>query len=209
MTSHPSLTRTGEGNGNPTPVLLPGKSHGRRSLEGCGPWGRWGSDTTERLHFHFSLSCIGGGNGNPLRCSCLENPRDRGAWWAAVYGVTQSRTRLKWLRSSTAASGLCGIKIKTASVDAGAEEWEFTWVTHFWCTEWGDQLAPFCQGLARFKLQKSVWLPQLRQASHSPYFPIRSCCWIFQKRHTTLATKCSTSLSRFDLFSFKVFVFFF
>ena len=52
---------------------------------------------TERLHFHFSLSCIGEGNGNPLQCSCLENPRDREAWWAAVYGVTQSRTRLKWL----------------------------------------------------------------------------------------------------------------
>ena len=53
------------------------------------------SDTTERLHFHFSLSCIGGGNGNPLQCSCLENPRDGGARWAAVYGVAQSRTRLK------------------------------------------------------------------------------------------------------------------
>ena len=53
------------------------------------------SDTTDRLHFHFSLSCIGEGNGNPLLCSCLENPRDGGAWWAAVYGVAQSRTRLK------------------------------------------------------------------------------------------------------------------
>ena len=59
-----------------TPVLLPWKSHGWRSLVGCSPWGRWGSDTTERLHFHFSLSCIGEGNGNPLQCSCLENPRD-------------------------------------------------------------------------------------------------------------------------------------
>ena len=57
-------------------------------------------DTTERLHFHFSLSCIGEGNGNPLQCSCLENPRDGGAWWAAVYGVTQSRTQLKWLSNS-------------------------------------------------------------------------------------------------------------
>ena len=53
------------------------------------------SDTTERLHFHFSLSCFGEGNGNPLQCSCLENPRDGGAWWAAVYGVAQSQTRLK------------------------------------------------------------------------------------------------------------------
>ena len=79
----------------PTPVLLPGKSHGRRSLVGCSPWGREDSDMTERLHFHFSLSCIGEGNGNPLQCSCLENPRDSGAWWTAVYGVSQSRTRLK------------------------------------------------------------------------------------------------------------------
>ena len=67
----------------------------------CSPWGRWGSDTTERLHFHFSLSCTGEGNGDPLQCSCLENPRDGGAWWAAVYGVTQSRTQLKWLSSNT------------------------------------------------------------------------------------------------------------
>ena len=59
------------------------------------------SDTTELLHFHFSLSCIGEGNGNPLQCSCLENPRDEGAWWAAVYGVAQSRTRLKQLSSSS------------------------------------------------------------------------------------------------------------
>ena len=54
---------------------------------------------TERLPFHFSLSCIGEGNGNPLQCSCLGNPRDGGAWWAAIYGVTQSRTRLKGLSS--------------------------------------------------------------------------------------------------------------
>ena len=65
---------------HPTPVLLPGNSHGRRSLVGCSPWGREESDTTEGLHFHFSLSCIGEGNRNPLQCSFLENPRDRGAW---------------------------------------------------------------------------------------------------------------------------------
>ena len=59
------------------------------------------TDTTERLHFHFSLSCIGEGNGNPLQCSCPENPRDGGAWWAAVYGVAQSQTRLKRLSSSS------------------------------------------------------------------------------------------------------------
>ena len=84
-----------------TPVLLPGKSHGQRNLVGCSPWSHKESDTTERLHFHFSLSCIGEGNGNPLQYFCMENPRDRGAWWAAIYGVTQSRTRLKRLSSSS------------------------------------------------------------------------------------------------------------
>ena len=85
----------------PTPVLLSGKSHWRRSLVGCSPWGLEELDTTEWLHFHFSLSCIGEGNGNPLQCSCLENPRDGVAWWAAVYGVTQSRTWLKRFSSSS------------------------------------------------------------------------------------------------------------
>ena len=80
---------------HPSPVLLPGKSHGWRSLVGCSPWGRQESDTTERLHFHFSLSCIREGNCNPLQCSCLENPR------AAIYGVAQSWTRLKRLSSSS------------------------------------------------------------------------------------------------------------
>ena len=81
--------------------VLPGKSHGRRSLVDCSPWGLEELDTTEQLHSHFSLSCIGAGNGNPLQCSCLENPRDRGDWWAAVYGVAQSQTWLKWLSSSS------------------------------------------------------------------------------------------------------------
>ena len=85
----------------PTPVLLPGKSHGQRSLVGCSPWGCEELDMTERPHFHFSLSCIEEGNGNPLQCSCLENPRDGGAWWAAIYGVAQSRTRLKRPSSSS------------------------------------------------------------------------------------------------------------
>ena len=63
---------TGEGNGTPLQYSCLEKSHGRRSLEGCSPWGLWGSDTTEWLHFHFSLSCIGEGNGNPLQCSCID-----------------------------------------------------------------------------------------------------------------------------------------
>ena len=85
----------------PTPVFLPGESQGRRSPVGYSPWGFEELDTTEQLHFHFSLSCIGEGNSNPLQCSCLENPRDGGARGAAVYGVTQSRTRLKQLSSSS------------------------------------------------------------------------------------------------------------
>ena len=68
------------------------------------PWGCEESDTTEQLHFHFSLSCVGEGNGNPLQCSCLENPRVGGAWWASVYGVAQSRTQLKRLSSSSSSS---------------------------------------------------------------------------------------------------------
>ena len=91
---------------HPTPVLLPGKSHGWRSLVGCSPWCCEESDMTEWLHFHFSLSCIGEGNGNPLQCSCLENPRDGGAWWAAIYGVAQSWTRLNDLAAVAAAVNL-------------------------------------------------------------------------------------------------------
>ena len=91
---------------HPTPVLLPGKSHGQRSLVGYSQWGREESDTTERLHFHFSLSCIWEGNGNPLQCFCLENPRDGGAWWAAVYGVAQSWTWLKRHSSSSSSSSI-------------------------------------------------------------------------------------------------------
>ena len=101
----------------PTPVLSPGKSQGQRSLVGCSPWGRKESDATERLHFHFSLSCIGEGNGNKFQCSCLENPRNGGAWWAAVYGVAQSRTRLKRLSSSSSSSSSSSY----CSIPAGAQ----------------------------------------------------------------------------------------
>ena len=76
-------------NGTPLQYSCLEKSHGWRCLVGYSPWGP----------FHFSLSCIGEGNCNPLQCSCLENPRDGGAWWAAVYGVAQSQTRLKRLSS--------------------------------------------------------------------------------------------------------------
>ena len=89
---------------HPTPVLLPGKSHGRRSLVGCSLWGREESDTTERLHFHFSLFMHWRRKWQPTSVSCMENPRDGGACWAAVYGVAQSWTRLKWLSSSSSYS---------------------------------------------------------------------------------------------------------
>ena len=109
MDIHTSICSTPEGSlwrrqWHPTPVLLPGESHEWRGLLGCSPWCRQELDTTEWLHFDFSLSCIGEGNGNPLQCSCLENPGDGGAWWAAVYGFAQSRTRLKWLSSSSSSS---------------------------------------------------------------------------------------------------------
>ena len=85
---------------HPTPVLSPGKSQGRRSLVGCSPWDRWESGTTERLHFHFSLSCTGEGNGNPLQCSCLENSMDRGAWWDTVHGSQRIRQDLAMCTSA-------------------------------------------------------------------------------------------------------------
>ena len=90
---------------HPTPVLLPGKSHGWRSLVGCSPWGCWGLDTTEQLHFHFSLSCIGEGNGNPLQCSCLENPRVGGAWWLPSMG--SHRVGHDWSDLAAAAAAFC------------------------------------------------------------------------------------------------------
>ena len=114
---------------HPTPVLLPGNSHGWRSLVGCSSWGREESDTTERLHFHFSLSCIGEGNGNPLQCSCLENPRDGGAWWATVYGVAQSRTRLKRLSSSSSSSSSSSdiLTEKAMAPHSSTLAWKIPW----------------------------------------------------------------------------------
>ena len=106
----------------PTPVFFPGDSQGWGSLVGCSPWGREESDMTDRLHFHVSLSHIGQGNGNPIQCSCLENPRDGGARWAAVYGVAQSRTRLKRLSSSS-------IRIATPTTTKMINYWRI----FFWC----------------------------------------------------------------------------
>ena len=93
----------------PTPMFLPGESRGQESLVGCHLWGHTEPDMTEQLHFDFSVSYIGEENGNPLQYSCLENPRDGGAWWAAVYGVAQGRTRLKRLSSSSSSSSRDGL----------------------------------------------------------------------------------------------------
>ena len=108
----------------PTPVLLPGKFHGWRSLVGCSPWGCKESDMTERLHFHFSLSCTGEGNGNPLQCSCLENPRDGGVWWAEVYGVAQSQND--------------GSDLAAAAAAAATQYWVNSSIAgYFNCNYWG------------------------------------------------------------------------
>ena len=120
---------------HPTPVLSPGKSHGWRSLVGCSPWGHEESDMTERLDFHFSLSRIGEGNGSPLQCSCLENPRDGAAWWAAIYGVAESRTRLKWLSNVGKSHGrrpLVGFSPR------GCYESGMTEQLHFWLSCIGE-----------------------------------------------------------------------
>ena len=102
-TFHPLFARQW----HPTPVLLPGKSHGWRSLVGCSPWGRWESDTTERLHFHFSLSCTGEGNGNPLQRSCLENPRDGGSLVGCQTSMGSHRVGHDW--SDLAAAAAVGL----------------------------------------------------------------------------------------------------
>ena len=98
---------------------------------GCGPWGHYESDTTEQLDFHFSLSCIGEGNGSPLQCSCLENPRDEGPWWAAVSGVAQSRTRLKRLSSSSSSVFRMAGKISNSWESLGLSAVCWPPISHF------------------------------------------------------------------------------
>ena len=105
-----------EGDGTPLQYSCLENPMDWRSLVGCSPWGRQEMDTTEQLRFHFSLSCIGEGNGNPLQCSCLENPRDGEAWWAAIYGVAQSRTLLKQLSSSSSRQEIRTVFIRVLAV---------------------------------------------------------------------------------------------
>ena len=115
----------------PIPVLLPGKSHGQRSLVGYSPWGLEELDTTEQLHFHFSLSCIGEGNGNPLPVFLPGESRDRGAKWAAIYGVAQSRTRLKWLSSSSSCCSMyCSNCCFLTCIQIFQEASKMDWYSH-------------------------------------------------------------------------------
>ena len=167
---------------HPTPVLLPGESHGWRSMVGYSPWGHEELDTTERLHFHFSLSCNGEENGNPLQYSCLENPRDAGAWSAAIYGVAQSRTRLKWLSSSSSMRGQQkGGEVERLECDLGhfreSKEATLAWLDlggHGWALGRGTQRGgregegDTIISLGCWRL--SVWLvghpPQVTSAQH-------------------------------------------
>ena len=143
------LERTAEKAMAPHSSTLAWKIHGQWSLVGRSPWGHKESDTTERLPFHFSLSCIGEGNSNPLQCSCLENPRDGRAWWASVYGVAQSWTRLKRLSSSSnmlRTSAVCvnwRLNIHHVTAEQGS-------VRNFCCyvlRPWAAYLTPLCMFL--------------------------------------------------------------
>ena len=142
---------------------MPGKSHGWGSLVGYSPWGREESDMTERLHFHFLLSCIGEGNVNPLQCSCLENPRDGRAWWAAVYGVTQSRTWLTWLSSSCSEQPQC--------LEISVVFWKLSlWVLDDHNGDWDG--AFWCRTLLLLGLPSDWWRPHgpsTRSNSLSPW----------------------------------------
>ena len=122
-----------------TPVLLPGEPHGWRSLVGCTPWGREESDPNERLHFHFSRSCIGEGNGNPLQCSCLENPVDGGAWWLPSMGL--HRVGHDW--SGLAVAKLC-LSYKT--------KWEIGG-----CHQFFSGLSPKERGFRDFHMSQLYW----------------------------------------------------
>ena len=118
--------------------------------------GRKESDTTEQLHFHFSLSCIGEGNGNPLQCSCLENPRDGGTWWAAVYGIAQSRTRLKRLSSSSSSSS----SSSQAYHLSGVLRYAFKAFSVKQSTCY--RISQLIQRVATCKLSKTKWFTMLR-----------------------------------------------
>ena len=138
----------------PHSSTLAWKLHGRRSLVSCSPWGRWELGTTQWLHFHFSLSFIGKGNGHPLQCSCLENPRDGRAWWAAVYGVAQSQTRLKRLSSSSSSSSSGSVSHSVVSDSVRSHRRQPTRLPHPWDSP-GKNTAVGCHFLLQCMKVKS------------------------------------------------------
>ena len=151
-------------------------------------------DTTEWLHFHFSLSCIGEGNGNPLQCSCLENPRDGGAWWAAVYGVAQSRTRLKRLSSSSSSTG---------PISSNIGDWDFSlWI-------WEDIIQPITAFLWVVYLGVNDWSLDKRQWHPTPVLLPGKIPWMDEPgrlqsmRSLRVRNDWATSLSLFTFLHWK------
>ena len=128
----------------------PGRLQSMGSLE---------SDTTEWLHFHFSLSCTGEGNGNPLQCSCLENPRDGEAWWAAISGVAQSQTRVEWLTSSSSSSSSSSVWDECNC----AVVWAFFGIAFLW--DWNEKLT-FSSPVATAEFSKFVVILSAALSQH-------------------------------------------
>ena len=147
-------------------------------------WGRQESYATEQLHFHFSLSCIGEGNGNPLQCSCLENPRDGGAWWAAVYGVAQSRTRLRRLSSSS-----------IESIDQFREYCCFNnskssdlWTWEFFPFIWDFKFCSiFCSFMSMFYISLITFIPKYR---HTLFYCALLFCTLQILRFFLMLSEC-------------------
>ena len=121
------------------------------------------SDTTERIHFHFSLSCIGEGNGNPLQYSCVENPRDGGALWAAIYGVAQSRTRLKQLSSSSSRWGKLEFLRYKKSYWMSLINLRVNWFSRYFHRMWGRRFKKQkdCMVVKKILIEKS-WTPVVK-----------------------------------------------
>ena len=175
---------------HPTPVLLPGRSHERRSLVGCSPWGSEESDMTEWLHFHFSLLCIREGNGNPLQCSCLKNPED---------GVTQSWTWLKWLSSSSSGSSQASLE-KEVATHTSILAWRIPWtekpgglqstgsqrVGHDWATNTHRNLLKYCYAVFCIIINDRAY--QLISLH------LRTLWYMFQLCNTSLPTLRSLTL---------------
>ena len=140
----------------------PGRLQSMGSLE---------SDTTERLHFHFSLSCIGEGNGNPLQCSCLENPRDGGAWWAAIYGVAQSRTQLNRLSSSSSQSIVTSASALVLPMNI--QSWFPLGLTGL--------ISLLSKGLSRVFSSTTIWRHRFFDAQPSLWFSSHIGTWLLEK----------------------------